>query len=192
MNLQISEILSDPITYGIAFALFAALYLIVRYIVPAIKKERVFDRYGTIINFLGIAARAAEQARKQGDFNSFAAMFGVKIDLADDKAVRDAVINWVQKQLIANFSWGYKVKIGEIMVLLEDLIRQGAHKGQKHPLEEIGAATPEQILQYIPVGQLQAAIELYDHLTSGGGKKVAIPQLYGPLGPGLGRRSKGN
>jgi hypothetical protein len=40
--------------------------------------------------------RAAEQARLKDDLNSFAQIFGVKINLSNNLAIRDAVVDWVK------------------------------------------------------------------------------------------------
>jgi hypothetical protein len=42
---------------------------------------------------------AAEQARRKGDLNGFAKMFGVEIDLDDNEAIRDAVVRGSKNNL---------------------------------------------------------------------------------------------
>jgi hypothetical protein len=77
--------------------------------------------------------RAAEQARLKDDLNSFAQIFGVKINLSNNLAIRDAVVDWVQEQLVDNFDWGDKVDVSEILLIIGDLMRRDEHKGSVTP-----------------------------------------------------------
>ena len=106
--------------------------------------------------------RAAEQARIKGDLNSFAQIFGVKINLSNNLAVRNAVVDWIQEQLVDNFDWGDKVDVSEILIIIGDLMRQDAHKGNVTPLEQLAESDAVAVAQHIPDKLLREAVTLLD------------------------------
>lgn len=159
-NISLSDILSDPINYGIALAIVAAIYLLQRYVWPAIKSGPMV-RYENILTFAIQAAQAAEQARRTGDLNAFADMFGVEVDLSDNAAVRQAVTDWVQQKLTENFRWGSKVNVGDILIVLHSIMRQDIHKGKLNAYEQMSEGQDlNSLLQYVDPQLLEQAAEI--------------------------------
>ena len=159
----------DPVNTIITLFALALFVAATRFLLPPLRRwmtRTLTDKNRNVLfNLVVQATQSLEQARRKGQLDAFISSLGFDLpfDLSDDEKCKAAVVAWVQQQ-VNRLPWGHLVDVGTILVNLEAAMRQDLHKGATTPLDELRAATADELLRILTREQIVLASERLKYL----------------------------